>query len=252
MKTKWDYSELAKAYLNRPDYSEDAINELIKLSRISSDAKVCDIGAGTAHLTLMFLKRGYTVTAVEPNDEMRRFGIERTKEYSKRVKWVEATAEETGLPDESFNLVTFGSSFNVTDRQRALQESYRLLKPQGWFACMWNHRNLDDPLQAEIERLIKSFIPNYSYGTRREDQTKIINQSNLFNTVFKIEKPVTHTITKEQCIEAWKSHATLQRQAGDQFLQVVSAIAELINKTVSGNTVTIPYTTRVWAAEVRK
>ena len=29
MKTEWDYTELADAYLKRPDYAEEAINKMM-------------------------------------------------------------------------------------------------------------------------------------------------------------------------------------------------------------------------------
>ena len=41
--------------------------------------------------------------------------------------------------------------------------------PNGWFACMWNHRDVEDPIQKNIENIITSFIPNYDYGLRRQD-----------------------------------------------------------------------------------
>ncbi|RMD85332.1 MAG: methyltransferase domain-containing protein, partial [Candidatus Dadabacteria bacterium] len=135
MKTTWDYTELAPHYLNRPDYAEDAIDELVKISGVSSGDKVCDIGAGSAHLTRMLAARGLEVTAIEPNDAMREVGISTTKDLP-NVTWVEATAENTTMPDREFHLVTFGSSFNVTDRLKALKETKRILKPGGWFACM--------------------------------------------------------------------------------------------------------------------
>ena len=63
------------------------------------------------------------------------------------------------MAGESYHMTTFGSSFNVCDRQKALIESKRILVHRGWFACMWNHRDLEDPLQNEIESIIKKRIP---------------------------------------------------------------------------------------------
>ena len=53
---------------------------------------------------------------------------------------------------------------------------------------MWNHRNLDDEFQQKIENVIKTNIDGYNYGSRREDQTEIINRSKLFGEVYKIEE----------------------------------------------------------------
>jgi ubiquinone/menaquinone biosynthesis C-methylase UbiE len=154
MKTEWDYTTLADAYLKRPDYADAAIDAMLSIAGAEQGDKFCDVGAGVAHLTLMLAARGLDVTAVEPNDAMRGNGIKRTAELP-NVKWHEGTGEATGQSTQAFDMVTFGSSFNVCDRQQALKETARILKPRGWFACMWNHRNLEDPIQARIEAIIK-------------------------------------------------------------------------------------------------
>lgn len=249
MKTNWDYTNLADSYLKRPNYSEQAINDMIKFMKLPLGAKVCDIGAGVAHLTLILLRLGFNVVAIEPNDAMRKNGIERTKTF-KNIIWDEGTGEDTKQSDHIFDMVTFGSSFNVTDRLMALNESVRILKPKGWFACMWNHRDVNDPIQQKIESIIKSNIIDYSYGTRREDQTDIINSTSLFGTVKKIEGKVNHLQTLPECIEAWKSHATLERQAKDKFHLIILQIEDYLN-SLNAKTITVPYTTRIWIAQAK-
>lgn len=250
MKTSWDYSKLANAYLKRPDYSEDVITSLLHKANQIPNNKVCDIGAGVAHLTIMLASKGLDVTAVEPNDAMRNNGISRTRQYP-NITWYEGTGESTGQASNAFDLVTFGSSFNVCDRAKALQESSRILKDNGWFFCLWNHRDLSDPLQASIEEIIKRYIDGYGYGTRREDQTEIILKSNLFHDVSFVEGSVTHSQTIDECIEAWRSHATLSRQAGDKFDAIIKAISDMLKDT-GLNDISIPYTTRAWIAQKKR
>jgi len=247
MKTLWDYTELAEAYLKRPDYSADAINRIFEISGVKAGQKACDIGAGVAHLTLHLAARGLQVDAVEPNDAMRALGIKRTGDLP-NVQWFEGTGEETGRPSGAYHLVSFGSSFNVTDREKALAETSRLLRPGGWFTCMWNHRKLDDPIQARIESIIHDAVPEYAYGTRRSDQQEVIEASRLFRPVKKIEGGVLHRQSVEDCIEAWRSHATLQRQAGDAFAAVIREIAAYLHG-LGTDAIAIPYTTRAWVAQ---
>jgi len=249
MKTEWDYTDLAKAYLKRATYSSDAIDRLFELGNISPDSQACDVGAGVAHLTKELLKRQLKVIAVEPNDEMRKYGKLETQDEPK-VSWFEGTGENTGQADNYFDLVTFGSSFNVTDRLVTLQETKRILKDKGWFACMWNHRDLNDPFQSKIEDVIKSHIDGYNYGTRREDQTDIINQSGLFEEVHYIEGNIDHMQSKEDLVEAWRSHATLERQAGDKFPQIIDAIQALVD-AYPEDKIKVPYTTRMWCAQLK-
>jgi ubiquinone/menaquinone biosynthesis C-methylase UbiE len=250
MKTQWDYTDLAQAYLKRPDYADGAIDALLERARLGRGARACDVGAGVAHLTLKLLERGLDVVPIEPNDEMRRLGSERTCESYPAARWLEGTGEQTGQAAGAFDLVTFGSSFNVTDRLKALAESVRILKPRGFFACMYNHRELDDPLQSRIEAAIKRHLPSYGYGTRREDQTPVIEESGLFEKVQVLEARVVHPQSQADCLEAWRSHATLQRQAGERFLAVVASIREVLEAHGTGS-IEVPYTTRVWLARAR-
>lgn len=248
MKTDWDYSALANAYMLRPDYSEAAIDSMLAIAGVGGGNKVCDVGAGVAHLSLMLAERGLSVSAVEPNPEMRSNGIAQTIAVP-NISWSEGTGEATGQADDMFDIVTFGSSFNVCERSEALKETARILRPRGWFACMWNHRDLEDGIQQNIERIIGEKVPEYGYGTRREDQTSIVEQSGLFGPVIFIKSRVLHEQSVEDCIVAWRSHATLARQAGEKFEQVVDSIGAYL-QGLGLSTITIPYSTNIWMARL--
>jgi SAM-dependent methyltransferase len=245
----WDYTSLAGFYRHRPDYADEAIDELLRVANVQPGARCCDIGAGAAHLTLKLCERGLVVDAIEPNPEMRAVGSKRT-DRQKGVSWFDGTAENTARGEGAFALVTFGSSFNVTDRQVALVHAHHILAHGGWFACLWNHRDLDNPIQSRIEQIIQIRIPRYSYGSRREDQTQVIAASARFGPVVRIEAKVIHDQPVESCVAAWRSHATLRRQAGDRFDAIIADIAAFL-RSLSTATISVPYTTRVWAAPRR-
>ena len=128
METEWDYTQLADAYLKRPDYAPSALQELFWIAGLQPGDTVCDIGAGVAHLTLPLAAFGCKVDAVEPNDAMRANGQKRTV-HLPLVHWSEGTGEATGRSSGAYDFVTFGSSFNACDRGKALAETHRLLKP---------------------------------------------------------------------------------------------------------------------------
>lgn len=249
-KTKWDYTELAESYTKRPGYAPDSIEKMLEIAGLRGQGvSVCDVGAGTGILTCVFAGKGMRVVAIEPNAEMRRYGLAATLSFP-NVVWCEGTGERTGQASAAFDFVSFGSSFNVVDPSTALRESIRILKPDGWFACLWNHRDLADPLQSSLERVIHSHLENYDYGARRMDQTAVIESSGLFEAVRKIEGKISHAQTIADCLEAWRSHATLRRQAGNKFeiiLREISKILSVEKKT----TIQIPYLTRIWLARVK-
>ena len=161
---------------------------------------------------------------------------------------MDGTGEVTGQKTCSFDVVTFGSSFNVCDRPVTLVEVSRILKKNGWFICLWNHRDLNDPIQAEIESLIKKVVPEYAHGIRREDQTAIIQASGLFHNIKQFSGSVEQTQSVSDCVEAWRSHATLSRQGGERFSSIIDDINSFL-ETLEKSSIKIPYTTVGWVAQ---
>ena len=229
----WDYTKLAKTYDYRPSYSEEIIDKLFEKTKANC---VCDIGAGTGILTHQLLSRTKNVVPVEPNAKMLELGIQKIKRI-----WVQAHAEFTGL-NQNFELLTYGSSFNVCNQIKTLQEARRILMPQGYIACLWNHRDLNDELQSKIENIIKKYVPNYQYGNRREDQTKIL-QSNGWKTEY-FESNFKFIFKKKSYLKATKSHFTLKNQSGKRFHIILKEISNILPKEFE-----VPYKTVMWIAQ---
>lgn len=242
MKLPWDYTDRAHTYDKRPDYSHSAVSELIATMSCPKGAVVADIGAGTGKLTKLLTAQGLYVEAIEPNDTMRAYGNKNTQGTT--AYWSKGKGESTGLKSSSIYAAFFGSSFNVVDRESTLNEVARILMPNGWFACMWNHRDMDDPLQKVIEEIIHLYLPNYEYGSRRDNPTPVINNSGHFSRVMSIEKAFVVEMFTPDIVAAWESHATLYRQSGGRFSEIINAISEELTK----ESYLVPYHTKIWFA----
>lgn len=244
----WDYTDHAAHYDKRADYSNEAIKDLINIIGMKTDMPIGDIGAGTGKLTKELLKFGLKTLSVEPNDEMRKYGIQNTQ--GQHASWSKGTGEHTGLNDNSVYASLFGSSFNVVDQHKTLDEVIRITQPRGWFACMWNHRDLNDTLQKQIEDIIKYYISGYSYGLRRQDPSDVIHQHGKFGNTIKIEGIIDWQMSKQDIITAWKSHATLRRQSGsdNMFDNIITSIEKhLIDYP---DMINVPYVTRIYVARI--
>jgi SAM-dependent methyltransferase len=246
--TQFDYSPYAAQYASRPDYVPNVVTAALAVAGVRPGDLVCDVGAGSAHLTIPLLAHGLRVDAVEPTPAMRAVGERRTEDMP-GVTWYQGFGEETGRPTDHYPLVTFGSSFDRTDRARALRETTRILRPGGWFACCWNHRDLADPFQAEVEELIRRHVPEYRYGTRRADQSDVIADSGLFEPAVFLSGRTRHRVPADEWCAAWGSHSTLGQQAGEGFDAVLDAIRDLV-ATQAGPVVEVPYVTRMWVAKL--
>lgn len=117
----------------RPGYPAEAVAWLTE----GVDGPVLDLGAGTGKLTAALVASGHAVTAVDPSPEMLRV-------LAERVPGVEAllgTAESLPLPDASVDLVTVAQAWHWVDRDVAIPEVARVLRPGGRLGLLWNDRD---------------------------------------------------------------------------------------------------------------
>jgi ubiquinone/menaquinone biosynthesis C-methylase UbiE len=94
---------------------------------------VVDLGSGTGLSARAWAARATEVVGVEPNESMLSVAVAHTREAN--VRYVAAFADETGLPDDSADLVTCSQSFHWMDREAVLAEAARVLRPGGVFAA---------------------------------------------------------------------------------------------------------------------
>ena len=107
--------------------------------------------------------------AIEPNSEMLKYGKLNTKKLIGNFNWIKSIGEKTPINNKSIYALFFGSSFNVLNYKKMLKEARRVLIYQGYMCCIWNHRDLKDNLQKNIESIIKKKLKVYKYGDRRKN-----------------------------------------------------------------------------------
>lgn len=253
MAENWDYSQQAAFYKYRPNYPSKVIDCIIEYADLASktDFKVADIGAGTGNLTVLLAKYPCIITAIEPTQAMYDIGKKRTEKL-KNISWLKADGCHTTLQDNAFDLVTFGSSFNVLDRNKALTETARILKKNGVFSCLWNHRDLNEDFQKEVDAIIKEIVPDYEYGVRRQDQKEIIENSNLFSDIMYLEMDFTFRQTIENYINAWRSvkNKYWDLATSDGIKTFEKICAEIYKKLPAE--FSIKYTCRTWNGKCKK
>lgn len=240
----WDYSALATHYRLRAPYADAAFDDLFARLRLPRDCDCVDVGAGSGRLTAELVARGFAVTALEPNASMRAIGSAAVP----AARWIGASAQDCALENGCCDLLTFGSSFNVVPPHTALDTAARLLRPHGWLVALWNHRDLDDPLQARLQHAIERFVPDYAHGSRRDDPSATIEADARFGRVERIDARLLHRVPARDFVEGFRAHATLVRQAGDAFDAVIEAMHAVV---ADAAVIDVPFTTRVYAAPRR-
>src|SRR5262249_37552966 len=130
-------------------------------------SSIADVAAGTGLLAEIFLACGYEVIAVEPNEEMRAASKPLAERYP-RVRCGSGTAEETGLPSHSFDLITVGQALHWFDLERTRTEFSRILKADGWCAVIYNERRMGgDGFHDGYETLLREFGIDYAIVQRQ-------------------------------------------------------------------------------------
>jgi SAM-dependent methyltransferase len=169
------FSDRADAYVRaRPTYPDAVVAHLEKAGALGAGATVVDLGVGTGLSAEPFLRAGYAVTGVEPNDAMRESGDRFLAAYA-GYRSVKGTAEQTGLPDRCAQLAIAGQAFHWFDPARAGAEARRILVPGGWAALIWNDRPATGTAFLEgYEALLKTYGIDYEKVSHRHvDQDAI-------------------------------------------------------------------------------
>ena len=134
-----DFSKLAGRYDQfRPGYSENALTAILSLlDKPISECEIADVGAGTGIWSRMIAKRNCKhVIAIEPNDEMRKYGESHPET---NIEWLKGSGENTSLKSESCDLISMASSFHWVDFDLATKEFHRALRCNGLFVAYGIH-----------------------------------------------------------------------------------------------------------------
>jgi len=139
----------------RPRPPPALLDLLPPLAGVERPRLVVDLGSGSGLSTRFWAERSDEVVGVEPNDAMRAYAEAAT--VAPNVRYVGASAYETGLPDACADLVTAAQSLHWMRPERVFPEIGRLLRPGG-VLCAYEYFVLQTPAwtpEAAWERVRK-------------------------------------------------------------------------------------------------
>ena len=148
----------------RPAPPREVFDVLTLAARVPRPRLVVDIGCGTGLATRAWAERADEVVGVEPNPLM----IERARNATEHpnIRYLEAYAAETGLPDGEADLVTSFQSFHWMEPQPVLAEAARILRRGGVFAaCDYDVASFTEP---EVDAAFADFLQ-----ARREQRQRL-------------------------------------------------------------------------------
>ena len=130
--------------------------------------RVLDLGTGTGTLARGFALRGCNVTGLDLSIPLVEEAQRLDREAGVTIKYVTATAEQTGLPAASFEVVTAGQCWHWFDRSKAAQEVRRVLVSQGWLVIAhFDWIPLSGNVVEATEKLIEQHNPEWKMSGGR-------------------------------------------------------------------------------------
>ena len=208
---------------------------------------VGDGGAGTGVVSRQLLERDARVIAFDPGAGMLRRALQRTPELRALVAEAGAIPVRTAV----FDLLCFGQSWHWVEQAAGVREAARVLKSGGWWAAWWNHPWADseewfDAFCTQLE----TRCPGYSRASRDVDWcSEAMASSDLFLP------PQRHIVSWDRrvTIENWlvdlRSHSYVIDLGEPEAAALIADIESILRGHFNGPTMTVPYQTRIWAAQ---
>jgi len=187
----------------RPGFPESFFDRLKRLGWIAPGRRVLDLATGTGALALAFAARGLTVTGLDIAPDLLDVARRRAAAGGLDAGFREGTAEDTGLPDASFDLVSAGQCWWWFDSDRAASEAARLLVPGGrLLICDFSYLLLPGNVCARTEALVLRHNPGWSkagWTGIHPEQVRALDEAGFRDVEsfsYTVDIPFTH--------EAWR------------------------------------------------
>lgn len=234
----------------RPDYPKALFEFLISEQMLGKEKDMADIGSGTGIFTAQLSPFVKTVFAIEPNDDMRNKAEDRFKPYP-NIASVNATAENTTLPNTSVDLITVAQAFHWFDRKAFKNECKRILKPNGKILLVWNDRDISSNVIKDNFAVNKIFCPNFKGSSNGIDFSK-----DAFKDFFDGEYEMTEfdnclVYERDAFIARSLSSSYSPKKNDPAYDEYVKALESVFEKHQTNGTVKYPYITRCYIGTVK-
>lgn len=161
-----DFGKTAEDYArHRAGYPDWLFERLMRRGLVRPGMRALDLATGTGHQARGLAQRGLTVTGLDVSPEM--IAAAKAEDVSEglAIDYATGRAEETGLPESRFDLVTVACAWHWFDRAKASAEVLRLLKLGGWLViCSQDWLPVDDNVVARTEAIVRRHNPKWPFG----------------------------------------------------------------------------------------
>ncbi len=196
---KFDFGRISVDYAKYRDiYPVSMYKKLFDLGIGKKGQRILDLGSGTAVLPINLSRTGAEFVSADISENQIETGKELVNSLGvNNIRFKVCSAENTGFEAETFDVVTAVQCFHYFNAEKAAEEIYRVLRPDGLFCKIFmDWLPFEDDVICEMEELVLKYNPewngngfrrfNYSYpkwarGKFDIDTIHSYNESLLFS-----------------------------------------------------------------------
>ncbi|MDQ6811741.1 MAG: methyltransferase domain-containing protein [Actinomycetota bacterium] len=168
MDTPPDFGRTAYDYArHRAGFPPELLTRLAVQGIARPGARVVDLGTGTGSLARLFAQHGCEVIGVDIAASLLEQAKRLDREAGVQIEYIQASAEATGLPEGSFDVVSAGQCWHWFDRAVVAREVDRLLVRGG--AIVIAHFDwipIPGNVVAATEEVIVRHTPGWPFANR--------------------------------------------------------------------------------------
>jgi 2-polyprenyl-3-methyl-5-hydroxy-6-metoxy-1,4-benzoquinol methylase len=204
--TSEDYSKY------RPGYPDSYFLLLRELGIGLKNQNILDLGTGTGALALPFAKQGAHVTGVDISKGQIEAAETLASQNKLNVRFIVAKAEETGLANQSFDVITSSMSWGYLDQKKMPEEAARLLKKNGLLLISSLNWVRDaDVITQRTGELLKKYGSGREHQRRREAGFRIPEWA---KDKFRLKTYHTYDAVIPFTKESWRGRIRASRSVG--------------------------------------
>ena len=219
----------------RIGYSSDLYNALLGYG-LKPKMRVVDVGCGTGLASLPLVENEYSVVGVDPSEPM----LAIARQEAPQADFVVGSAEKLPINDGVADAIISAQVFHQVDREAALREVKRVLRPGGIVAIWWKSLVTGDAVKHVRDSVAEDFGATLAAGALtggfKEFYGTTWSDTSLRVIPWRTAMPLS------QYLEYERSRATVHERLGERAEQYIATVESRLRETFGENDPYVPLT----------
>lgn len=240
-KLRTTFGRVSKLYDSaRPSYPTKLIDDIIKISGISKNGKILDVGCGPGTATKLFAQRGFTIIGIDIGKDLIAVAKKNSSEFPD-VSYQTVSFEDVEFQPETFDLIYSAQAWHWIEPEIAYKKANELLKDEGYLALFWKHEDFEKTefIQEVTDLFVKHVWKKKRKPMAIKNTENALNENSLFFPYQKKEYYMDIEFTRKKYSQMVHTFSWIINLSGKEKEDFEFDFKELLAK--QDETFTIPY-----------